>query len=567
MAKHPYSNKAKQYARDVIKGKIPACKQVQQAAQRFITDLRTSSNKEFPFVFNMEFAEHACTFIEAFPHTKGIWASKKENIVLEPWQCFIVCNLFGWVERKTKLRRFREFYGEIPRKNGKSLLAATIGLLMFAADGEHGAEVYSGATSEEQAWEVFRPAKLMAEKTEEFRDVTGVEVAAKSLFIIRNASRFKPVIGKPGDGPSPHCAIIDEYHEHPTDDLYDTMKTGMGARTQPLLFVITTAGTDLAGPCYSLRVDALKVLEGTVQNDRLFCVIWTIDEEDDWTLPETLVKANPNYDVSVSGEYLIAQQREAINSARKQNTFKTKHMDVWCHARSPWMNMESWHKAADKTLAIGQFRNDSATAGVDVASKKDLTSWCRVFKENIDGVDHFFVFGEHWLPEEAAIDTTKPHYQEWMNLGLLHTTDGNMIDLDVIEGDIQDATKLHKIRDLGFDNWGAYQLANNLQTGKCGRKLMVTEIQMVTKQLSEPMKWIAALVDAGRVHHNGDPILAWCVSNVTVKPDANENIFPRKEREDQKIDAAIALILAFNRQLFGEEEKPSAYATRGIRTI
>jgi phage terminase large subunit-like protein len=567
MAKSPHVNKARRYAREVVKGKIPACKYVVQACQRFLDDLEASKNKNFPFTFNRAYAEHACAFIEALPHTKGQWAAKKENIVLQPWQTFIVCNLFGWVEKKTKLRRFREFYGEIPRKNGKSLLAAAIGLLLFSADGEHGAEVYSGATSEEQAWEVFRPAKIMAEKTKEFREATGTEVAAKSLFIVGNGSRFKPVIGKPGDGPSPHGAIVDEYHEHLVDDLYSTMKTGMGSRTQPMMFVITTAGTDLAGPCYSLRGDAIKVLEGTINNDRLFAVVYTIDEDDNWVLPETLIKANPNYDVSVSGQYLKQQQQEAIDSARKQNTFKTKHMNVWCHARSPWINMENWHKAADPTLVVERFENCSAKAGVDTASKKDLTAWVRVFKETVDDIDHYYVFAKHWLPELTAEEPDKKHYGEWLNTEHLKTTEGNMIDLDVIEEDIQAATEIHKISDLGFDPWGAYQLASNLQEGKNGRKITVTEIPMTVKHLSEPMKHIEALVDAGRVHHNGDPILAWCVSNVTVKPDANDNIFPRKERDEQKIDAAVAMILAFNRELFGEDEKESVYKTRGIRTI
>lgn len=563
-----FCEQAREYARGVVDGHILACKYVKFACQRFLDDLEKQDDTNFPFTFNEEYANQACTIIETFPHTKGKWAAEQNNhMVLEPWQCFIVCNIFGWVEKGTNYRRYREFYGEIPRKNGKSQLAASVGLLTLTYDGEHGAEVYSGATTEEQAWEVFRPAKLMAEKLPAFRDHYGVEVAAKSLFMLGNGSRFKPVIGKPGDGPSPHCAIVDEYHEHDTDTLYDTMKTGMGARTQPLLFVITTAGTDIAGPCYALRGDAIKVLEGSVTNDRLFTIIYTIDEDVDWTSEEALVMANPNFDVSVGGEYLRQQQQDAINSARKQNTFKTKHLNIWCHARSPWMNMESWMRAADPELSIEQFANCSATAGIDVASKEDLTCWVRVFNKDIDGVTHYYVFANHYLPEDTAENPEKPHYAEWMNLGVLRTTPGNMLDLDIIEEDIQAATEIHRYRDIGFDAWGAYQLASNLQEGKNGRRLKVTEIARTTKHLSEPMKLIAALVDAGRVHHDGDPVLAWCVSNVTVKPDANDNIFPRKERDENKIDAAFALILAFNRQFFGEEDKQSAYATRGIRTI
>jgi len=563
----PHVTAAKRYAREVLNGKQPAGRFVRLACQRFTNDLKRVKAKSYPYRFDTGEAERVCVFAEALPHVKGHWAvggHDETRIVLQDWQCFGLCNLFGWLRKVDGLRRYRHAYWEIPRKNGKSVTAAIVGDFMFAADGEFGAEVYSGATGERQAWEVFRPARLMAKRTSEFLEAYGVEIGAKNMHIAENGSRFEAIVGKPGDGASPHCAIVDEYHEHPTDELYDTMLTGMGARRQPLLFAITTAGSDIAGPCYALRADAIKVVEGNVENDRMFVLIYTIDDDDDWTDPKILRKANPNFDVSVSGEYLEAQQQDAITSPRKQNTFKTKHLNVWVHARSPWVNMHAWAQAADPTLCLDDFEGEQAYAGADVAAKRDLTTWVRVFPRTIDGEQHFYVFGEHWLPEETADDPNLPHYAEWVNTGDLMVTAGQLLDLDAIEAAMQSAAEHHELTDIGFDPWGAYQLMGNLQEGKNGRPLVVTEVPQTVKYLSDPMKWIAAYIEAGRIHHCGDPVLTWCVSNVTVREDANENIFPRKERVEQKIDAAVAMIIAFNRLLLADEPTESVYATRGL---
>lgn len=572
-AAHPHVNKANKYARDVVAGKILASKYVRLACQRHLDDLEASKKKGFEYQFNKAYAEHACNFIETLPHTKGRWAIRKPGdpssnlIVLEPWQCFIVCVLFGWVQKKDGLRRFRKTYFEIPRKNGKSLLAAAIGLYMFSVDSEVGAEVYSGATKEKQAWEVFRPARLMAKRSEELLMSCGIEVGAKNLAILEDESRFEPVVGNPGDGSSPHCGIVDEFHEHKDERLVDCFETGMGARAQPILFVITTAGSDLSGPCYASRGDAIKVLEGSAEDPQLFAMIYTIDEEDDWTSELALRKANPNFDVSVSGDFLRAQQKAAINSARKQNKFKTKHLNVWVGSRTPWMNLESWIQCADPELDLEDFRDEEAICGVDVASKKDLTSWARVFIREIDGEEHFFIFSEHFLPEDRASDPERAVYAGWAIDGHLTLTDGEILDLDEVENQIQEAAKIHPLDRIGFDPWGAYQLMNNLLEGKRGRKLECIEIPQTTRYLSEPMKWLAAYADAGRLHHTGDPILTWCVSNVVCKEDPNGNIFPRKERDENKIDAAVALIIAFALVLMGEGERGSVYDDRGLTVI
>jgi phage terminase large subunit-like protein len=562
-----YAGIAERYAQDVVAGEILACRYVQLACQRHLDDLAKSKRKDYPYRFDPAVAARVCRIAELLPHTKGKWAitrpgNPKSNLIrLEPWQIFIRCAVFGWLRKSDGKRRFRVAYIEVPRKNGKSQDAATVGLTMLAADGEYGAEVYSGATTEKQAWEVFRPAKLMAERTPDFQEAFGVTVNASNLHVISNGSRFEPIIGKPGDGASPSCAIVDEYHEHEDDGLYDTMLTGMGAREQPLMYVITTAGENTAGPCFALRTDVVNVLEGTLENDELFGVIYTIDEGDDWTSEEALRKANPNYDVSVSGEFLRARQQEAITSARKQGTFKTKHLNLWVTARAAWMNMEAWNRLADESLHPDQFQGEQCFVGLDLSSKIDLSSKVKVFRRNIDGEDHFYALGRHYTPEDRVQEPENRHYQGWVHKGNLTATDGAMIDFEVIEGDIMDDDEAHGIAMLGYDPWGATDLAMRLQA----QGVEVVEIPQRVQYLSEPMKWLEGLVLSGRFHHDGDPVLAWAMSNVVVREDAGGNIFPRKDRKENKIDPAVALIMALSLALRGEGDEPeSVYEERGV---
>lgn len=339
MAKYPNVDRANRYATQVVAGDIPACKWIILACQRHLDDLRRSQDGGSPYYFDHAAAERVCKFVQAMPHTKGKWAAKSELIRLEPWQCFFLTGVFGWKRRSDDTRRYRRALLWVPRKNGKSAIAAGVGLYMLAADNEYGSEVYSGATSEKQAWEVFRPAKIMATKTPDFLDHFGVEVNASNINIADNGSRFEPVIGKPGDGSSPHCAIVDEYHEHKDDSMVDTMETGMGAREQPLLLMITTAGDNMAGPCYQMQIDAQKMLEGVIDDDQTWALIYTVDTGDDWTKVETLKKANPNFGVSVSEDFLLARLQDAKNNSRKQSTFQTKHLNIWV---APVMRISTW---------------------------------------------------------------------------------------------------------------------------------------------------------------------------------------------------------------------------------
>jgi phage terminase large subunit-like protein len=561
----PHVDSAHAYVRDVLKGTIPACAWVQRACRRHRSDLARARRKDFPYRFDAARAEAACAFAELLPHVKGHWAiptpGKPNRIHLEPFQCFERAMLFGWVEKGTGLRRFRVAYIERPRKNAKSTDAAITGLYCLAADQEFGAEVYSGATSEKQAWEVFRPAKQMAERTPAFRESFGVTVNAKSLVILETGSRFEPIIGKPGDGASPSLSITDEYHEHMDSTQFDTMVTGMGARRQPLALVITTAGDNLDSPCYALHERAQKMLNGTLPDDRLFAIIYTIDEGDDWTTDAALRKANPNYDVSVSGEFLREQQRKAITDSREQNVFKTKHLNIWCTVRSPWVNMEWWHRQADPSLRIEGFLGERCWDGYDLASRLDLVSRARIFTRLVEGQAHYYYFGRHYVPEAAIADPTKKHYQGWAHDGHLIATDGNDCDLPTIVGDAQFDKLRYRIVGAGIDPWNSI----GLRDGLVAASIPAVEIPQQVAHFSETMKTIEAALKDGRFHHDGNPCMTWMIGNVTVRPDAKDNIFPRKERAENKIDGPVAMIMAMKLAL--TSAKPSVYESRGLLEV
>lgn len=541
--------KANQYALDVTTGKIPNSKWVKGACKRHLVDLKRSKSANYLYEFDEAKAVKICLFAEELPHVKGRWAKKKETIVLEPWQCFILCNLFGWVHKTTGMRRFREAYLEIPRKNGKSMLAAIIALYMFCMDGEHGAEVYSGATTEKQAWEVFRPARLMMFQTPDLQEEANCEVCAKSLITYPDGSRFEPMIGKPGDGSSPHCAVADEFHEHDTPDQVDTMQTGMLAREQPLMLMVTTSGVNLMGPCFDKHVHCKKVLEGVFEDDTLFAIIYSIDpEEDDWAHPDALIKANPNYGVSIDIEALKAQQRQAVLNPIHQNRFKTKHLNVWCSAKMAWMPLVQWNLCADESLRIEEFRGATAWFILDLASKDDLACFAQLFKKRIKAEDHYYFFAKYYLPEDAVNEPgpNTANYQKWQRQNLITVTEGAEIDFDVVSEDVVSYKRQYQVKEIAYDPWRATHLAHQLQ--KAGAKTII-ELRQTVQNMSSPMKEMLSAVKGGRFHHDGNPVTTWMISNVTAKVDAKDNIFPRKEKPEMKIDGAVAAIMGMARAI------------------
>jgi phage terminase large subunit-like protein len=542
------------YARGVLDGTVPAGKWARAAAKRHLDDLKRG--KSFPYEFAPEKGARVCRFIELLPHTKGKWAAKKEMVKLQPWQCFLVVVLFGWIRKKNGRRRFRSAYWEIPRKNGKSLLAAGIGLYMLLADGEFGAEVYSGATTEKQAWEVFKPAKLMLQRSDKLRERLGAEVWAKALVKPADGSKFEPVIGNPGDGSSPSCAIVDEFHEHDTPELYDTMETGMGAREQPLILVITTAGYNIAGPCHEKHDEVCKVLEGTLENEELFGCIFGCDPEDDWADPKTLRKANPNFGVSVDEDFLLSQQRQAMLNPLQQNKFKTKHLNIWTSVFAGVMNMQQWKLCEDPLLLEEELHGCECWIAIDLASKSDLCAEQRLYRRMSGGKPHYYLFGSYWLPE-AAIEEPGPnaaHYAKWVKKGLLTQTDGATVDFEQITEEVIADCKRINPTEVAYDPFNATQMAQRLME----KKITVGEFIQTPQNFAVPLDELLTAVRDGRFHHDGNEMTTWCMSNMVARPAKKGLISPIKQKPAQKIDGAIATIMAIGRACV-QGERPKEF--------
>lgn len=549
-----YSYRAYRYAEQVVAGEIPACLYVRQAAQRHLTDLNRTDQ---PWAYVPARANRVCEFIERLPHVKGDWARRRENIALEDWQCFLVCVSFGYVytddviDQETNeviavagSRRFRVVYIEVPRKNAKSTLTAAIGLYLLSEDEEAGAEVYSCATKREQAKIVFDTARQMAQ-----RAVLGVSVFKHNINDVLSGSKFEPLHseGSTMDGLNVSAALNDELHAWKRRDVYDVLETATGSRSSPMIWNITTAGTNIEGVCYELRSYVIKILADTIADENVFGIIYTIDDDDDWQDEWAWRKANPNYGISVSPLDMQRLARKAAELASEQAAFQTKRLNIWCNAAHSWMNMVRWNQQADHTLRLEQFAGRDCWIGVDLASKTDLSAMAIVFRdERRDGV-HYTAFVKHYLPEKAVRDSANSgHYDGWSRAGQLVITPGAMLDVDIIERDTVELGRRFNVIDLAFDpghnstQYGVHMLEEGFN---------VIEVRPLVMNFSDPMKWVEAMVKEGVFHHAGCPVLTWEVSNTVCKLDAKDNIYPRKEFEERKIDGVVALLMAMNRAM------------------
>lgn len=541
------------YAQNCLNGVIPACKLVKLACKRHLDDLAKQNDSSFEWCFDENKAIKPCKFAEMQVHVKGEWAGN--FIELAPWQVFVFCNLFGWISKNDGYRKYRECYIEVPRKNGKSVLAATLANYMFLGSGEEGAEVYSGATTEKQAWEVFRPAKQMIEKSPGLKDFFGVEIFAKSMFYARKLCRFEPVIGKPGDGASPSCAIVDEYHEHQTSDLVDTMLTGMGARREPLLIEITTAGTNTSGPCKIQHDFVENILLGKIKKDRMFGIIYTIDKDDDWADFEVWKKANPNYGISINDEFLKEQYLTATQKVSQQNIIRCKHLNQWLSVDTSWIDMLKLRSCIDTNLKVSDMKGKRCVIGLDLATKIDVATVCLCFWDN----GNYYSFNKFYLPRTTVERPENQHYQTWEKEGILTVTEGAVIDYSVIESDIVELYNTFNCEGVAFDPWQATQLSQNLEK----QGLVMIETRAVVGNFSEPMKELEGAIYSNKYHFDGNAMMEWMFSNVVAHYDRKDNIYPNKARNENKIDGVVALIMCLNlviRLNNKEEEEEAGFA-------
>jgi phage terminase large subunit-like protein len=545
---YPRCQRAVSYVDDVLAGRRLAPKRVRQACQRFLDDLLRD---DWDFYFDPKQAERAMRFAEMLPHVKGKWARvdprtrKPQTLKLEPWQAFILANIFGWLRRSTGKRRFLRASIYLPRKNGKSFLAAAIGWWMFAKDGEPGAEVYSGATSERQAWEVFRPALQMAKMLPIMAEQLGVELYKQSM-VRSDGSKFQPVIAKPGDGASPHCAIVDEYHEHNDSTLYETMRQGMGAREQPLLLVISTAGDLVSGPCKADWDELGKVLDGSVQDEHFFGVIYERDEGDDWASELALERANPNWKVAIEPPIILAQMEEAKRDPQKQNAYRTKMLNEWIGASAGWLNMDRWHSSVAPDLKLEQCKGLPAFIALDAANKIDIFSVAIMFRDG----DKRRLFCRHFLPEETASLEHNKHYRAWADAGHITLTPGARTSQHAVLDLLKEWCAAYAPRSIGYDPRELTFLMAEVANW-CG--CPVVEIPQSPTAISEPMKEFEALLNNGQLQVAQDPVLTWMASNVVRKEGMGggtvKHYYPAKVADRQKIDGVVASIMALKMDL------------------
>lgn len=534
-----YLGIAKKYARDVSTGKVFACKWVKLACKRQTEDLKKYARSGL-YEWSKEEAGRICRFIELLTHTKGELAGQR--VVLEPWQIFILTTVFGWRRRAEGGRRFRRVYIEVPRGSGKSTLSSGVALYCLLADHEPGAEVYSFATTRDQAKIVFGDAKVMAEHNPALRERFGLQVLANALYVSSTNSTFqaKSAEGSTLDGLNTHLAVVDELHAHKTRAVYDVVETSLGKRRSSLLWCITTAGFDTSGICYEVRTMCTKVLSRLADDETQFAIIYTIDDGDDWSSMEALEKANPNWGVSVRPEVITSLLQKAKTLPSAINNFKTKHLDVWCSARSAWLDMRAWKRCETTGLELSDFEGQPCFIGLDIGSKSDLTVKTYLFPFEEDGKDKYALFCECWLPSKAIETSTNSQYSGWVRSGYIQETDGAMTDLNVIEDSIREDLSRFDVQAITYDPWQATQLATSLSD----EGAPMIECRFTVQNVSDPMKTLEALVIDGRIVHDGNPVMAWMMGNVEARIDAKDNIFPRKERHENKIDGAVAAILA-----------------------
>lgn len=555
-----YTRIAKRYAEDVVSGKIPACHWVKCACQRQLDDLqRAKTDSSWPYEFNKKQkgklgpADRICAFVEKLPHIKGEWAKRGEKLTLEPWQIFIYTTVFGWTEKATGLRRFRIAYNEMGRKNGKSAMSAPVGDFMLCADGEQGAEVYSAATTRDQAKIVWEAAKMMVEKERGLREAFGVDTSAHSIFQTSTASRFQALSaeGNSLDGLNIHCAIIDELHAHQTDKVYNVIESSRGSRQQPLIWIITTAGFDQSGVCFQQRNYVTQILNGAVKDETYFGIIYTLDEGDDWTDEKNWVKANPNLNVSV---YLKEMRPEALKASKMPsalNNFLTKRLCMWVNADVAIFNLTKWRSLADRSLDITAFRVDPCWIGVDLAPRHDFCSRVAIIKQGPD----YFVFAKHFLSEGEIEQSSNASYDGWAREGWIETNPGETTSYDAVEEDLLSLADKCSIQEVMYDPFTAKEILDHMQA----EGLTMVEIRMSVQNLSAATKKLDALIAEGKIHHNGDPILTWMLSNVVGHYDRKDNVYPVKGPDKKPIDGAIALIMALSRAMLNEVKAEPKY--------
>jgi phage terminase large subunit-like protein len=539
------------------------CRLVRVAAQRFVRDYERAVRGDGNWLFRVDLAEGAMTFASALPNIKGPSAGKPLNLM--DWQRFIYANIFGFTEReRPDVRRFRQGTVWVPRGNGKTTVAAPIALQMTFIEEEGGAEGYAAAVTRDQARILFDVALQMTKRAPRFREYSGVDTAANAIFQERTASKLIPISSdaKALDGLNVQVAICDEIGSHKTPQVYDVLLTAMGKRLSPFLLSISTATGNNSGIGRQLWDYGVRLLDGIDDDERTFAMIYTPDDTDDIWDERTWRKVNPGWGQTVQPAGFYSAAKQARNNAAQEAIFKTRHLNIWVGADEALFQTRAWIECKDERLTLEDFAGVECHLGLDLASKTDLAAIGIAFAMPNN---HYAVFAQSFINEAAVEEARNASYAGWAASGDLNVTDGNEIDFGVIEEAVLSLCRSFNVRSVAYDPWNATQLAQRLML----EGVPMVEMRPVMSNLSEPTKEFDAAMRARRLHHNGNGVLGWCVGNCVGQYDAVGNVRPNKprHRNEAKIDAAVAVIMALGRMVTTSDDGPSIYETRGLTVI
>ena len=512
------------------------------------------------FYFDEESADRAVSFIEGYiTHVKGEFAAKP--LVLEKWQKDeIIKPLFGWKQKDTDLRKYRTCYVEIPRKNGKSSLAAAIALYILFADSERGAEIYSCAGDRNQASIIFNIAKSMVENSQEL--TSRAEIFRSSIVNPNKGNTYKALSSeaKLQHGHNAHAILFDELHTQPNRELWEIMKTATGARTQPLLIALTTAGASKTDGniCWEVHSYALKVKKGIIEDEQFLPVIYCADEKDDFTSEDTWRKANPNYDISVKAEYIKAEAKLATELPSYENAFRRLHLNQWTTSETKWLSDTQW-MASDKELDLESLKGRECYGGLDLASTRDLSALTLIFQMD-DGT--FQAIPIYWLPEMTAQERSKKDkvpYVQWAREGHIQLTEGDVQDYNFIRHKINELALVYRIKSIAFDRWNSSQLVNNLTEDGA----TMNPFGQGYASMSAPTKELEKLVLKKQIAHGNNPVFRWQIGNVQLRTDPAGNIIVAKDKSSEKVDGVVSLVMALGEWMTNDTGL-SVYENRGV---
>ena len=506
-------------------------------------------------------ADYAVAFIENLCHTKGTWAGKPFELI--DWQEQIIRDLFGTL-KPNGYRQFNTAYIEIPKKQGKSELAAAVALLLTCGDGEERAEVYGCAADRQQAAIVFDVAADMVRMCPALSKRVKILASQKRLIYTPTNSFYQVLSAEAYSkhGFNIHGVVFDELHTQPNRKLFDVMTKGSGdARMQPLYFLITTAGTDTHSICYETHQKAKDIIEGRKIDPTFYPVIYGADESDDWTDPKVWKKANPSLDITVGIDKVKAACDSAKQNPGEENAFRQLRLNQWVKQAVRWMPMEKWDKCA---FAVDEDELEGRVCygGLDLSSTTDITAFVLVFPP-LDNEDKYIILPYFWIPEDnLTLRVNRDHvpYDVWERHGYLQTTEGNVVHYGFIEQFIERLGERFNIREIAFDRWGAVQMVQNLE----GMGFTVVPFGQGFKDMSPPTKELMKLVLEQKIAHGGHPVLRWNMDNIYIRTDPAGNIKADKEKSTEKIDGAVATIMALDRAIrCGNDHRASVYDERG----